>query len=100
MVAVAMSPRSEANGVITWPNGSVKVRFQVTSAESREYSPGTPRNRQLAGVIAIGLAVVGRHRLLLIALLLIASNSADSRLRLVRLDLNDNSPPRIGWPKV
>src|SRR5262250_1018653 len=100
MFAVAMSPRSEANGVNTWPNGSMRVRFHVNSAERREYSPGMPRSRQLAGVIAIGLAVVGRHRLLLIALLLIASNSADCRLRFVRLALNDSSPPRTGCPNT
>src|SRR5262245_12230665 len=100
IVAVAMSPRKEANGVKTWPNGSVRVRFQVNSADMREYSPGIPRSRQLAGVIAIGLAVVGRHRLLLIALLLIASNSADWRLRFVTFALYDSSPPRTGCPKV
>src|ERR1700756_3165163 len=100
MVAVAMSPRSLANGVKTWPNGSVRVRFHVNSADRREYSPGMPRSRQLAGVIAIGLAVVGRHRLLLIALLPIASNSADCRLRFVRLALKDSSPPRIGCPNT
>src|SRR5262245_42509993 len=98
--AAAMPPRSDANGVNSWPMGSTIVRFQVTSAEARVYSPGMPRSRQLAGVLNAGSAVVGVHRLLVMAFWLMASNSAESRLRLIRLARYDSSPPRIGWPNT
>ena len=59
------------------------VRRQPISVESREYIPGTPRNRQLFKVFTAGSGLLIAQRPLLAALALMGSKEAVSRLRLV-----------------
>src|SRR5215813_1122471 len=80
----AASTRANANGVHTSPIGSTRVRRHSASAEPRVKSPGTPRSRQLAGILTSGLAT-GVHRFKARAFKVIGLKSASERLRLVRL---------------
>src|SRR5262249_28470006 len=83
----AASPRIEANGVHIWPNGSMICLRQCDSAESREYSPGTPRKTQFRGALNAESAVVGKQNPRVFANGVIGSNSEVVRERLVKLTL-------------
>src|SRR5262249_44043000 len=79
MFMSAASARMITNGVNICPSGSITVRFQVHSVETRVYSPGTPRSRQLAVVLTVGSALVGAHKLPLTAATEIGSKLAVAR---------------------
>src|SRR3979490_355594 len=83
----AASPRTETNGVHTSPIGSMICLRQCDSAERREYSPGTPRSTQVAGVVNAAPAVGGAQNEKLFATGLTGSNSGVVRERLVKLTL-------------
>src|SRR5215471_4868821 len=94
--SASASRRAETKGVNTSPSGSTMLRRQFTSPDPRVKSPGTPRSKQLAGILTAGSAVAGVHAPEANASKVIALKSACDRLRLVRLKLYPSSPPRIG----
>src|SRR5262245_4981126 len=85
--SAATSPRTEANGVQTCPIGSMICLRQCASADSREYSPGTPRSTQLPGVFSAESAVFELQIPKLLATLVTGSNSGVVRDRLVKFML-------------
>src|SRR3954463_4571306 len=81
------SARMLANGVHICPAESVNDRRHCASAVSRVYVPGMPRSRHWLGKRAKGSADAVKHRLLVLANVVIGSNAAVCRLRLVKFVL-------------